>query len=677
MKIKNKNKLIIAFLISSFFYPNFSSLLAFNSVSAQLIPNDPEIFHQYYLEQIHALEAWDKVTEAQEVVVAVIDTGVDIYHPDLNENIWINHNEIKGDNIDNDNNGYIDDYQGWDFILDISNPRPKFGGETSTLGINHGTIVSGLIGALGNNNFGIAGVSWKIKIMPLRALNNQGSGDVPTVVEAVNYAVDNGADIINFSLVGNFIDNDLEEAIKRAYQSGLMIMAAAGNESTPYEVFDLTLSPKYPICYDGDNNYVFGVGSVGYDDVISTFSNYGSCIDIMAPGESFFSTNVYEPSFPDYQKLFGGYWSGTSVATPLVTATAALIKGIRPDLVNYEIYNLIKENADSIDFENPDFIGQMGAGRLNIDKVILALEDYIVSGEDLVIAPASGHSPKVQIISQTGVVRQEFLAYNENFTGGVNLTTADIDDDGINEIITAAGQGGGPHIRVFNRQGELLKQFFAYESSFTGGVNVVATDIDGDGAVEIMTAPQSGYQSLVKIFNLDGELKKSQTVFESNYSGGVNLAISDFNADGQLEIVVSQNSISSGVKIYSKDFDQLLSFEAYPENSVSGVKVKAFNLYGDNRSEFIVVPVKGYKPQLQVFSPAGNLENQWLTFTEDKTQGLNLTAGDINGDLEPEIVVSQASGGENLIKIFNYLGLLKSQFTVFESGFSGGINLAW
>ncbi|KKT93477.1 MAG: Peptidase S8 and S53, subtilisin, kexin, sedolisin, partial [Parcubacteria group bacterium GW2011_GWF2_45_11] len=90
-----------------------------------------------------------------------------------------------------------------------------------------------------------------------------------------------------------------------------MIMAAAGNESSPLEVGDLTLAPKYPICYDGDDNYVFGVGSVDYHDVLSEFSNYGNCIDVMAPGEYFYSTSVYEPVFKEYQKLFGGYWSGT------------------------------------------------------------------------------------------------------------------------------------------------------------------------------------------------------------------------------------------------------------------------------------------------------------------------------------------------------------------------------
>src|SRR3989339_113105 len=192
-------------------------------LTVQFIPNDPDLPEQYYLSQVNIEPAWDVATTSPEVVVAVIDTGVDIYHPDLSQNIWKNEGEIKDDGRDNDHNGYVDDYQGWDFIMQSPNPRPKFGGETSALGINHGTVVAGLIGAVGHNNFGIAGV--------------------PTVIAAINHAIDNGADIINLSIVGNFTDADLAAVIAKAYHRGLMIMAAAGKGVSPLGGGELTFGP--------------------------------------------------------------------------------------------------------------------------------------------------------------------------------------------------------------------------------------------------------------------------------------------------------------------------------------------------------------------------------------------------------------------------------------------------
>ena len=644
-------------------------------LTVQFIPNDPDLPEQYYLSQVNIEPAWDVATTSPEVVVAVIDTGVDIYHPDLSQNIWKNEGEIKDDGRDNDHNGYVDDYQGWDFIMQSPNPRPKFGGETSALGINHGTVVAGLIGAVGHNNFGIAGVDWQVKIMPLRALNNLGTGDVPTVIAAINYAIDNGADIINLSIVGNFTDADLAAVIAKAYHRGLMIMAAAGNESSPLEVGDLTLAPKYPICYDGDDNYVFGVGSVDYHDVLSEFSNYGNCIDVMAPGEYFYSTSVYEPVFKEYQKLFGGYWSGTSVAAPLVSATAAIIKGLRPDLANKEIYGLIKDNADAIDGENPGYQGRLGGGRLNVAKAVNAAKNFKGNAARLAVAPAGAHAPTVQLLDGSGVVRLEFLAYAENFRGGVNLAKADVNGDGSEEIITAAGPGGGPHIRVFDANGRIISQFFAYETSFSGGVNLAASDLDADGQAEIITAPQSGHFAEVKIFDYQGQLKKAGLAFSGRFAGGVNLAVSDINADGQMEIVTARSEGDSQVKVFNQDFKEILSFYAFPGQASDGVKLTAVNLYGDNRTELVAVAAGNYEPQVRIFSPAGNLENQWPAYDQSSAYGLNLTAGDFDADNEPEIFVSQAAGGSNDVKIFDFHGVLKKQFSGLDTGFSGGLNV--
>jgi len=194
-------KIIILLIIVSFFCT--SNLLAYD-----VIPNDPELETLYYLGNIYALEAWEINEKSPEVVVAVIDTGVDIYNPDLEGNLWINVDEIKADGVDNDHNGYIDDYYGWDFIINSPDPRPKFHTLKNKIGIIHGTIVAGVIGARGNNNFGVTGLTWETKIMSLRALDAVGSGDMSYAIQAIYYAVNNGADIINLSVVGDSYHED-------------------------------------------------------------------------------------------------------------------------------------------------------------------------------------------------------------------------------------------------------------------------------------------------------------------------------------------------------------------------------------------------------------------------------------------------------------------------------------
>ena len=680
------NKIVLLFTLLQFFLAAASNVYAGNlSYHTALYTNDTYLEHQYYLEQIKALEAWETISESPEVVVAVIDSGVDIEHPDLAENIWRNPDEISNDGIDNDENGYIDDIKGWDFVLNSPDPKPTFGGEYTELGINHGTLVAGVIGAIGNNSFGITGVSWKIKIMPLKVMDGVGSGATNLVYQAIKYAISEGADIINLSMVGDLFDPLLDKVIAEAYQQGIIIVAAAGNERDLSDQkqdvsFDLAQNPQYPICHDGgdDNNYVLGVGSVDYNDIKSSFSNYGSkCLDLVAPGKSFYGTLFFSPVMPGFNKYFGGYWSGTSLGVPQVSATAALVKALRPDLVNAEIYDLIINNADNIDSKNPDFTGLLGGGRLNIKKVILAAGGQVASGVDLVAAPLSQHMPMVKVINRLGQQRSEFLAYNENFKGGVNLVTVDLENDGQKEIITGVGQGGGPHIRIFNHDGELKGQFFAYDINFTGGVNVTAGDIDGDGLVEIVTAPQSEFKPLIRIFDLHGNLKNEFLAFEQSFKGGVNLALSDINADGIKEIVTAQGpGAAPEVKIFNEQGKLLNKFLAYNADFNGGVKVAAYNLYSDARTEILTSPQTNYKPQIRIFSPSGNIEYQWLAWEENYLKGINITVGNVDNDNQLEIVVSKSKGGEPEVKIFDFQGGLENQFIIFDNDFRGGINIA-
>ena len=541
--IRLKNKFfylaLAGLMLTSFSAPAVSSL-----AQEILSPDDLNLGYQYYLNQIDAFEAWKIVNQSSKVVVAIIDSGVDIDHPDLAGNIWHNQGEVK-DGQDNDHNGYIDDLNGWDFVMNNNDPRPKFAGGYTSLGINHGTLVAGVIGAVGNNHFGIAGLSWKIQLMPLRVMDAEGSGNTNAVFQAIKYAITKGADIINMSMVGQAYDPLLEQVISEAYEAGVVIVAAAGNETVGEHREDLSLDlaawPQYPICHDGPNgeNYVLGVGAVDKLDVKSRFSNYGSrCLDLVAPGEGFWGVNFFSPVVPGYNKYFGGYWSGTSLAAPLVSGTAALVKALRPDFSNKEIYDLIKANADNINGYNPKYTGQLGAGRLNLLKVLKAAGGSDFDGY-LLIAGASAGLPEVKTYNYLGLNRASFLAYQEKFSGGVNLTSADIDSDGSREIITAAGLGGGPHVRIFKQDGTLVSQFFVFDKKFSGGVNITSGDLDGDGVAEIICAPMGKMSSLVRIFDWHGALLKEFSVFEDRFKGGVNLSLVDLNADGIKEIAVA------------------------------------------------------------------------------------------------------------------------------------------
>jgi len=235
--------LIANFVISAIFllYPN--KLLAIGEISnntelkydfkAAIIPSDTHYDKQWYLKKIKAQYAWDEIRETPEIIIAIADSGIQIEHPDLRENIWVNIDEIPGNNIDDDNNGFIDDVNGWDFVDNTNNPNPKFSEGYTQDGILHGTIVAGIVAGVGNNASGISGIVWRAKIMPLKVLDDSGEGSTKNVIRAIDYAINNGVDIINFSFVGINYSQSLEAAIRRAYEAELIIVAAAGNELRP------------------------------------------------------------------------------------------------------------------------------------------------------------------------------------------------------------------------------------------------------------------------------------------------------------------------------------------------------------------------------------------------------------------------------------------------------------
>jgi subtilisin family serine protease len=339
--------------------------------------NDFFITSQKHLSQIDAQGAWDFETGSRDVVIAIIDTGVDINHEDLKDNIWVNVNEIPFDGIDNDDNGYIDDRNGWDFVDGVSDPNPKVKTGYDLGALLHGTIVAGVAGAVGNNEIGVSGVAWEVSLMSLRALDHTGTGDSVHVTAAIEYAVANGADIINLSVVGTDNDTRLQDALQRAYEQNVAVVAAAGNEGDDHQVSDLTQIPHYPVCHDGQfgENYVIGVAGVDELDKKARYSNFGTqCIDISAPGSFITTTQFFQPAITGLQKMYTDGWSGTSLATPIISGSLALLKSARPDISIHSLAEVLTSTAENIDDKNPQYRGELGAGRVSLRAALAAVQ---------------------------------------------------------------------------------------------------------------------------------------------------------------------------------------------------------------------------------------------------------------------------------------------------------------
>ena len=306
----------------------------------QWTPNDPAYPSLWGLAKIQASSAWD-MAKGSGVVVAVVDTGSDPAHPDLAANLWTNPAEIPGNGIDDDGNGYVDDVRGWNFVSNTNAPLD---------GHSHGTHVSGTIAAVGNNGVGIIGVSPSSKIMAVKGLADDGSGYDSDLAQGIIYAADNGADIINMSWGGTGDSPVIEDAIQYAHALGVVLVAAAGNSAIDASQF---LPAKYAS--------VITVSAFNSADAMAPFSNFGSKIDVAAPGVGIQST------------IPGGYYSsynGTSMAAPHVAGVAALLLSQRPTLTNEQVRQILRQTADDVGAAG--FDPQAGYGRINAMKALQA-----------------------------------------------------------------------------------------------------------------------------------------------------------------------------------------------------------------------------------------------------------------------------------------------------------------
>jgi subtilisin family serine protease len=347
------------------------------------LPNDPQFSQLWGLNNtgqtggtadadIDAPEAWDLTTGLSTIVVADIDTGGDYNHEDLAANMWVNPGEVPGDSIDNDGNGYVDDIHGIDAYNHDSDPMDDHG---------HGTHTAGTIGAVGDNNLGVTGVSWDVQIMPLKFLGSGGSGPTSAAVECVQYMTSmktlHGVNVVasNNSWGGGGYDQSLYDAIQASNDAGIVFVAAAGNDGSNDDSI-----PFYPASYDLPG--IIAVAATDSNDNLASFSNYGfTSVDLGAPGVNTLSTipgNGY------------GYKSGTSMATPHVTGVVALAKSLWPSATVEEIKAAVLNGVDPV----PSLAGRtVTGGRLNAFNTLQQL-GLVVAGSspaqgDVITAPVN------------------------------------------------------------------------------------------------------------------------------------------------------------------------------------------------------------------------------------------------------------------------------------------------
>lgn len=341
-------------------------------LSLHLVPNDPYLADQWHLgtsvAAVRARPAWDIETGSPSVAIGILDTGVDVGHEDLAAKIWLNPGEIPGNATDDDLNGYVDDVNGWDFGNDDDDPSPDPVFDLAT-GIDvgwHGTFVAGLAAAATNNATGIAGVAWGCRVMPLKVADAAGDMPLSAVTEAVLYAIDNGAAVLNMSLGSPdpAAEAFFQPLMTAAFDGNVVTVASAGNDGTDER--------NFPAACES----VLAVGATNSANNRASFSNWGDWVDLAAPGESVWSSIADNYVYDDFSQIFFEvlwYWDtinpymyndGTSFSAPIVAGAAALVRSRFPGLSARQVAQQLVLTGDARAYDNP--IGP----RLNIERAL-------------------------------------------------------------------------------------------------------------------------------------------------------------------------------------------------------------------------------------------------------------------------------------------------------------------
>lgn len=526
----NSNEQAQIFLTSANNDPLIEYIQKENVYKIDFTPNDSLVSEQWALSTIQAFDAWNITQGADTVLIGIIDTGIDFNHIDLSSQFFINIGETGIDayggdrrinSLDDDNNGFIDDYRGWDFTDRVGFPFDSTGGDyldwdnNPTDENNHGTYIAGIAGAAMNNQFGIAGVTPKSKLINIRAFDPNGYGEEDDVAAAILYAIQMGAKVINMSFGDNAFSYVLRDVIKYAYSRGVVLVASAGNSGSS--------DPHYPSGY----SEVICVGNSTSEDYVAGNSNYGSTIDLVAPGSSIITT-AKDNSY--------AMVSGTSASAPFVSAAAALILSLK-NFTNEETKQILKSTSDDIEKSGWDL--KSGAGRLNLLKAL----STIAPSKILINYPTQDVSISSNTLEiNATVLSAYFVEYKLYY--GMGLNPADwmqLIDNGLSQFnnlniyslntSTFADTVYTLRLVVYLNNGRTLEErvnFFIDRTPPTGDLISVTPAFYGNKTT-VLAAVQSNEPSIVRMYykkqgeaafnfiTLDGFASNSQFVKRLHY----------------------------------------------------------------------------------------------------------------------------------------------------------------
>lgn len=468
-----------------------------------LTPDDltPDLYSMFI---VQAEEAWNISTGDADIKIAVVDDSFRLDHEDLSGAWFQNTAEIAGNGIDDDGNGYIDDVLGWDAADGNSDPSPPIFDDNQW---SHGTHVAGIAGASTDNGTGIASMGFNCSLIPVKCTN--ASPNITHGYEGVDYALSSGADVINMSWGGNGYSQAGQALMEAANDLGIVCVAAAGNSNVTV--------PMYPASLD----YVISVGATDQQDQKAVFSNYGTTIDVMAPGVDIMSSVPGTPSNYTQQ-------SGTSMAAPLVAGLCGLMKSVVPEMTPLEIEDCLKSTCDDIDGSNASFVGQIGAGRVNAFQALICVsevyaafesETFVCPGSSVQFNDLSLNNPETWQWSFPGgspassTQQNPLITYNQPGVYDVSLTVAN--DDGVHSItmedyITVAfpeASVSGAALVVEGMQAELGISFTGnppFSFVLTNGVEAMTYNGIVDNPFWVSIDPGQGGEFNVTDFVADG-----------------------------------------------------------------------------------------------------------------------------------------------------------------------------
>ena len=350
---------------------------------ALLTPNDT-IYPQWYTDKISAPAAWDITTGSSSVTIAIMDTGYALNHEDMAGRWAENSSEggvgcidaavlcstLRTNGLDDDANGYADDWRGWDFANSVAGDNDPIAGSVNLNGafVTHGTVTSGLLGATGNNGKGTAAINWGAKILPLQVLDDDGIGYTSDIASALDYAVSRGAKVISLSLGADGTDPYLQGRIDAAIAAGVTIVAAAGHcGGSNYA--ELGCPSQGAMAFPASYAPVIAVGATDASDARAPFSSWGANVDVMAPGTGNIRSTFWSSS--NQTSLYTTSANGTSISTPIVAGLAALVLSTNPSAGPGEIDDFIKNSSDPLQgMGGKSHTPYYGYGRINSHQAL-------------------------------------------------------------------------------------------------------------------------------------------------------------------------------------------------------------------------------------------------------------------------------------------------------------------